>query len=175
MWWYDLSNDNVKHNSNTYATVQTPLEKISVFQRGGSIVPRKLRLRRSTTQMKDDPITLTVAVDPSQNAAGELYLDDGDSFNYRTTAEYIHMALKYTGSGKKATLVSTPLHSTNKPLTASTVERVIVLGATGPATKCTTSCAGSEVALDTLWHNGQLVVKKPNCPVSASFTINFEF
>lgn len=37
--------------------------QIPVFQRGGSIIPKKLRVRRSSTCMEHDPYTLYVAVD----------------------------------------------------------------------------------------------------------------
>jgi alpha-glucosidase (family GH31 glycosyl hydrolase) len=39
------------------------LATVPVFQRGGHIVPYKFRLRRSTTQMNDDPFTLVVTLD----------------------------------------------------------------------------------------------------------------
>jgi hypothetical protein len=41
--------------------------KVPVFQRGGHIVPYKFRLRRSTTQMADDPFTLVVTLDNNVN------------------------------------------------------------------------------------------------------------
>ena len=37
--------------------------KIPVFQRGGSIVPYKFRIRRSSSQMDNDPFTLVIALD----------------------------------------------------------------------------------------------------------------
>lgn len=37
--------------------------QIPLFQRGGSIIPKKLRVRRSSTCMEHDPYTLYVAVD----------------------------------------------------------------------------------------------------------------
>lgn len=38
------------------------LRQIPVFQRGGSIIPRKLRVRRSSSCMEHDPYTLYVAL-----------------------------------------------------------------------------------------------------------------
>ena len=43
--------------------VKTPLEKIPVFIRGGSILPRRQRMRRAATLMLHDPFTLLVALD----------------------------------------------------------------------------------------------------------------
>ena len=44
-------------------TVKSSIDKIPVFQRGGSIMARKLRLRRSTQLMINDPYTLYIALD----------------------------------------------------------------------------------------------------------------
>jgi alpha 1,3-glucosidase len=125
--------------------------------------------------MKNDPITLTVALTPASTASGELYVDDGDSFDYKT-GDYLKVRFDYQGGSSRATLTSTVLHSSGgKGVTSSTVERVIVLGAPGPAKKCTTTCEGKAVELATTWTDGQLFVKKPNCAVSSSFNIDFEF
>jgi len=64
------------------------LESIPVYQRGGSIIPRKLRLRRSTQMMSSDPYTLYMALDSAERASGDLYMDDGHSFDYETKKHY---------------------------------------------------------------------------------------
>jgi len=58
--------------------VKVPLdaEEIPTFQHGGVIVPRKMRLRRSSKLMRHDPYTLVVALDTAAHSQGELYLDD---------------------------------------------------------------------------------------------------
>lgn len=43
--------------------MDSPLEKIPVFMQGGSIIPKKERPRRSSSQMADDPFTIVVAAD----------------------------------------------------------------------------------------------------------------
>lgn len=54
-----------------------------VFYKGGSIIPRKDRPRRSSVVMHNDPFTFYVALDQHQTASGTLYVDDYESFNYR--------------------------------------------------------------------------------------------
>lgn len=107
--------------------------QIPVFQRGGSIIPRKLRVRRSSSCMEHDPYTLfvalnlqvnedlrtTLAIDPllfwhrpcrvalsnlmfwpfvwQRAAEGELYIDDGHTFNYNKK-EFIHRRLSFANS-----------------------------------------------------------------------------
>jgi len=68
--------------------VDSPIDKIPVFQRGGSIITRKLRLRRSTMLMKTDPYTLYVALDAIGQAVGHLYMDDEETFSYRKHDEF---------------------------------------------------------------------------------------
>ena len=63
--------------------VDAPIEKIPAYQRGGSIVPRQMRARRSSTQMAHDPFTLTLAPDDDGSCVGRLYLDPGDGYEYR--------------------------------------------------------------------------------------------
>ena len=52
--WYDVDSHEAYIGPGLH-TVATPLEKIAAFQKGGSIVPRKLRLRRSSSLMIHDP------------------------------------------------------------------------------------------------------------------------
>ncbi len=48
----------------TLSNVPTPLSQIPVYQRAGTIVPKKERARRSSALMVNDPYTLLVALDP---------------------------------------------------------------------------------------------------------------
>uniref|UniRef100_A0A672TFJ0 Glucosidase II alpha subunit n=1 Tax=Sinocyclocheilus grahami TaxID=75366 RepID=A0A672TFJ0_SINGR len=87
--WYDVHTFQ-KHNGAQNLYIPVTLSSIPVFQRGGSIIPRKDRVRRSSTCMENDPYTLYVALSPKKFAEGELYIDDGHSFNYDTKKEFIH-------------------------------------------------------------------------------------
>ena len=63
-----------------YVSIDTPLDTIPAFQRAGSIVPLKMRLRRCSALMQDDPMTLQVALDQNGAASGAVYVDDEQSF-----------------------------------------------------------------------------------------------
>ncbi|KAJ7578310.1 glycoside hydrolase family 31 protein [Mycena floridula] len=65
-------------------TVPAALHQVPLLIRGGSVIFTRERPRRSSTLMKHDPFTLRVALDKKSAAKGELYLDDGDSYEYRT-------------------------------------------------------------------------------------------
>lgn len=83
--WYDVRTMS-KMPVVTEATQNLPVAILSVesdiqvgvpvYQRGGSIIPRRLRLRRSTATMTHDPYTLYVALDHNHEARGGLYTDD---------------------------------------------------------------------------------------------------
>ncbi|KAL9597362.1 MAG: hypothetical protein Q9179_004300 [Wetmoreana sp. 5 TL-2023] len=65
------------------------LGRTPVLMRGGHILPRKERPRRSSALMKWDPYTLVIALDHNNQAEGELYIDDGESFEFEKGA-YVH-------------------------------------------------------------------------------------
>ncbi|CAN8075317.1 unnamed protein product [Agarophyton chilense] len=87
--WYDLYNPDgsgskIRESGNVELAVT--LDRMIVFQRGGTIIPKQERCRRSTTAMNYDPFTLVIALNDRKEARGELYLDDGKSFNYKSGA-----------------------------------------------------------------------------------------
>ncbi|XP_048585965.1 neutral alpha-glucosidase AB isoform X2 [Nematostella vectensis] len=84
-YWYHLDDHKIYRGGNN-VKVASPLDKIPLFQRGGSIIPRKNRIRRSSSLSHDDPYTLTLALDPKGEAEGDLYIDDFHSFDYKTGA-----------------------------------------------------------------------------------------
>uniref|UniRef100_A0A7S2SFF9 Glucosidase II subunit alpha n=1 Tax=Mucochytrium quahogii TaxID=96639 RepID=A0A7S2SFF9_9STRA len=85
--WYQFEHPHAFHNGGVHITESAPLDKIPVFQRAGSIVPRKMRLRRSSKTMSQDPYTFAVALDPATNVAhGSLYIDDEHTFAYKDGA-----------------------------------------------------------------------------------------
>ena len=83
--WYDVTTAQPV-TGGASRTIETPIHQIPVFQRGGSIIPKKMRVRRSSSAMANDPYTLIIALSTDQtqaggSATGDLYLDDGHSFD----------------------------------------------------------------------------------------------
>ncbi|KAF8733635.1 Galactose mutarotase-like, partial [Rhizoctonia solani] len=64
--------------------VPAPLGKIPLFVQAGHVVPTRQRPRRSSPLMKNDPFTLLMALDNQGSAGGDLYLDDGESYDHET-------------------------------------------------------------------------------------------
>ena len=91
--WYDVDTLQVisaqgKADGVVSMKVASNIDKIPVYQRGGSVIPRKLRLRRSSRLMKSDPYTLYVALDSDQAAEGILYMDDEETFEHERNASF---------------------------------------------------------------------------------------
>ncbi|PRD27324.1 UNVERIFIED_CONTAM: modA [Trichonephila clavipes] len=91
--WYDIITHQ-RYDGGQTVSIPVTLDKIPVYQRGGSIIPKKLRIRRSSSLTYSDPYTLEIALDKSgSHANGTLYIDDFNSFHYR---EGNYLLLKFT-------------------------------------------------------------------------------
>lgn len=100
--WYEVQSYGKSIEGGKEVTLDAPLYKIPVLQRGGSIVAKRERARRSSTAMEDDPFTLVVAINPADNSAtGELYYDDGRSFNYQKGA-FLLVSFEFSRNTLKA-------------------------------------------------------------------------
>ena len=119
--WYDIDTMQ-QHGQQSTLTVPVTLHKIPVYQRSGSIVPRKMRIRRSTVAMKNDPYTLVVIADNNGKATGTLYIDDEVSFEYRH-GKYLYLRLSLNGNN----LTSKILDSEASYETKSCLERVDIV------------------------------------------------
>uniref|UniRef100_A0A663LK86 Uncharacterized protein n=1 Tax=Athene cunicularia TaxID=194338 RepID=A0A663LK86_ATHCN len=64
--------------------------RIPVFQRGGTVIPLKTAAGKSTEWMIDISYELHVALDTEACAIGELYLDDGHSFQYLHKKQFLY-------------------------------------------------------------------------------------
>jgi alpha 1,3-glucosidase len=115
------------------------MEAIPAFYRGGSVVARRERPRRSTGAARRDPLTLVVAVDPSTGSAeGGLYLDDGSSFAFARRGHYRHRRFAFAGGvlrNEAAPALATPAGARPVPpadpswtgADALRIERVVLL------------------------------------------------
>ncbi|XP_005211697.1 neutral alpha-glucosidase C isoform X4 [Bos taurus] len=121
--WYD---------SKTFAhwkgacTVKIPvtLDAIPVFQRGGSVVPIKTTIGRSTGFMTNSPYGLRVALSTKGSAMGEFYLDDGHSFQYLHQKQFLHRKFSFSSGVLTNSCADERGHYPSKCV----VEQILVLG-----------------------------------------------
>jgi alpha 1,3-glucosidase len=171
--WYEWKTQKAYQGQGATITLRTPLEYIPIFVRGGSIVPLKERSRRSTHQMVNDPYTLIVALDDKKAASGELYIDDGESFNYEKGAS-IRRGFTYTTAedGTSAHLVSAAL-SDNKMYLRNKIEKIVVLGvAKAPSS---ININGQALTFEHDSNKGKLVIRKPDVLVSQGWDVQIQF
>ncbi|KAK4054515.1 glucosidase II [Microbotryomycetes sp. JL201] len=179
--------------------VEAPLGSIPVFHQGGSILPRRDLVRRSSILAWRDPITLVVAVDSTgQSASGSLYLDDGESYAYES-GQFVARSFNVELKGKSIVLHSRSLvessrqHHPSKNAYAQRiadveVREIIILGLDAKP-----SCirkSGGKQGLEFGWTDGtagsstrrrsgkqasKLVIKDAKAPVIHDWDIVFEF
>lgn len=157
--------------------VSAPLDKIPLFMQGGHIIPRKDRPRRSSGLMRFDPYTLVIVLGKEGTARGELYIDDGDSFEYEQGA-YIHRTFEFSNNVLESKNVGTKGKLTDKYLRTMkdvTVERIIIVGAPESWAGKSTLKGGAEIESHAA-EGGKAAwatVKKPGVKIAEDWHIDF--
>ncbi|XP_077392790.1 neutral alpha-glucosidase C-like [Festucalex cinctus] len=85
--WYDIKSAEVHQGGGTLS-IPVTLDRIPVFQRGGTMVCRAVAAGTCTADLRKMPLAITVALDSQGVAKGEVYLDDGHTFLYRDKQEF---------------------------------------------------------------------------------------
>lgn len=143
-------------------TVSSDIDKIPVYQRGGSIIARKLRLRRSTHMMIGDPYTLYIALDGVTNgASGVLYMDDENTFDHEKEGFYTEATFTADMNKfiKNKVLEAGPWVSDDE-IKSRMVERIIVMGVAKAPVAMTLGLEQLSFTYDDV--SKVLVVRKPN-------------
>ncbi|KAK4873323.1 hypothetical protein RN001_015352 [Aquatica leii] len=107
--WYDVE------DFKPFCGINIPfsMDKVPVYYRGGSIIPRKDRPRRASTLTHDDPFTLYVALDDNKSAKGTFYIDDNESYDYKNNL-YIYIKFTYKDGVLSSSLIDDARFSTTR-------------------------------------------------------------
>ncbi|KAG1472197.1 hypothetical protein G6F56_001684 [Rhizopus delemar] len=124
--WYDTKTYQLVTQTGLQ-TIEAPLNTIPTYYRGGHIVPRRERARRSSTAMRHDPFTLVIAQDSQGQAEGNLYLDDEETYSYQKGI-YTYTSFQYTQQQLTCQTEGDPSFMT-EPIR---VERIRILGVKAP-------------------------------------------
>ena len=96
--WYDYRTGEVFSDpAKSTFQVNTTMDYIPMYIKGGTIFARKETVRRSSHAMAQDPYTLTVAPDAAGKAKGKLYVDDGASYAHANKQEFIEVEFEFDG------------------------------------------------------------------------------
>jgi len=158
--WYTMDGKQVFSGGQT-VTVTTPLDYIPVYQRGGSIVPKKERARRSSDVMRNDPFTLQIALNSKKQAFGQLYLDDESSYDFEK-GEYLKIAYHFENN-KLTSVVD------GKYKSQAGIERVVIYGY--PSAPKSVGMDGKALTFEYDAATKILVIRKPDVNVGKSFTM----
>eukprot|EP01133_Synstelium_polycarpum_P009816 gene9816-11466_t len=160
--WFDIDTDQ-RYYASAF-DMHTPIEKIPVFQRGGTVVPKKERIRRATPQMKDDPYTLRIALSHDQKASGSLYMDDEHSFDYKRG---VYAVRNFTFKDNTLTSTNGDTKGTYKP--TNTIERIVIVGLDRAPSKIVIGDKTLTFEYDKTL--GKLVIRKPDLPINSDWEI----
>ena len=97
--WYDFYSGNYYEGGQTIQA-QSPLEKIPLFVKEGSIIPVGPELQYST-EKKADPVTLYVYT--GKDGAFDLYEDENVNYNYEQ-GKYSRIAFSYNEASRTLTI-----------------------------------------------------------------------
>jgi alpha 1,3-glucosidase len=161
--WYDYTT----YAPVTQASVDVDVSDLSTlvaYYRGGYIVPLKLRPRRASALMANDPYTLVIALNGAQEASGTLYLDDGASYDY-LAQKHTTLKFQFTDNTLSSSVAGVAGYDDG-----CSIERLIVLGLKKDVTAVTQA---NGQTLQFTQDGTVLTVKKPGVGTSAPFSISF--
>uniref|UniRef100_A0A8D2JEM3 Glycoside hydrolase family 31 N-terminal domain-containing protein n=1 Tax=Varanus komodoensis TaxID=61221 RepID=A0A8D2JEM3_VARKO len=104
--------------------VPVTLNNIPVMHRGGTIIPLKTSVGKSTEWMIEASYELRAALDHMGSASGELYLDDGHSFQYLHDKQFLLRKFTFHNN----VFSSRCADENGQFLTGCVIERILILG-----------------------------------------------
>lgn len=165
--WYDID-DYTVYSSSGYFSFPVNRYKIPVFQRGGTILPKREYVRQASTWMKYDPYTLVVCLDKFKHANGTIYADDEKSYEYRN-GKYIYAHIEY-----KNNQLSSKLIDANASFdTFISIERIVIAGLDKAPETATFSTATKRVILNVFKDKHSSSIQNVGVNIAENWTIVF--
>lgn len=159
-----------QYKQNGVVSVPVTSDNVPVYIRGGHVVPYRNRIRRSAILTLNDPYTLLVALDANGTAFGHLYVDDGDSFDYRN-GKYCHLRFVYLNNQLMSQFVDK-----GRCESKAWIEKVIIVGIPNLFRKAiiASHSSGNQDELELSYNTAvsTLTIRKPAVPVNEEWTIS---
>ncbi|KAF2884463.1 hypothetical protein ILUMI_21711 [Ignelater luminosus] len=96
--WYNID-DNYKVLRGTgHQLMYVNLDSVPVFYRGGAIITRKDTPRLTSAETVNDPYTLYVCLNTTNEASGTLYVDDYKTYSYFFQNKFLYIGFSFTDS-----------------------------------------------------------------------------
>ncbi|XP_048830317.1 neutral alpha-glucosidase C isoform X1 [Brienomyrus brachyistius] len=171
-YWYDVQTNVIFAGGKTLSLPVT-LDTVPLFQRGGTIVPRKTESGSCSADLQKVPFTLTVALDSKACAMGQLFLDDGHSFSYQDRKQY--SLRRFSLQGGRLVCCSADDAGLFDP--GCTVSSVSFLGVKNKPSAVTTRISGVEEICKSVQYQGEkhlLLVGDLNLNVGKDWEIKIQ-
>ncbi|NWI27849.1 LYAG glucosidase, partial [Sula dactylatra] len=124
--WYSLAGDSTIHSKGQWILLPAPLDTINVHVRAGHILPLQ-EPAFSTAESRKKGMALVVALTPDGFARGDLFWDDGESWQTFEKGDYTEILFLATHGAVLSQLLQASAH-----LDGVLLEAVTVLGVTSP-------------------------------------------
>ncbi|OQR69905.1 neutral alpha-glucosidase AB-like [Tropilaelaps mercedesae] len=164
--WYDFLTHQ-KFAGGIKLTQAVTLSSIPVFQRGGSILFTKERIRRCSALQAKDPYTITVALDKDSTFAnGTVYIDDELSFDYRSGG-LIYAIAEYNNGVLSYQLLKGP----GNFKTPAWVERIVIVG----LLKLPLMIKDGDRLLQFSKSEQTITIRKPSFHMDSAWSVKFHY
>lgn len=172
--YYDFFNLNQKYDAGQTVQLDVQLKDIPVFTRSGSIIPIKDIPRRSSKLMKHDPYHLLVVIDDkSRKAHGELYIDDGESFEYINEEDWLHV--DFFADDNERLIQGSVVHNAEGNLIGTLnkvkINKITIVGSQFESEKA--RIQGGEQFDIISNQDGSLTIRNPLLPINNSWSIHY--
>ncbi|NXP79159.1 LYAG glucosidase, partial [Ramphastos sulfuratus] len=107
--WYSLTGDSTIHSKGQWILLPAPLDTINVHVRAGYIVPLQ-EPAFSTAQSRKKGMALVVALTPDGFARGDLFWDDGESWQSFEKGDYTEILFLATRGAVLSQLLQASAH-----------------------------------------------------------------
>ncbi|XP_034119570.1 neutral alpha-glucosidase AB [Drosophila albomicans] len=167
-YWYDVDTYQRQERTGSESIPVTEY-KIPVWQRGGSIVPKKERLRRSSALMLNDPYTLVICLDRQGKADGTLYLDDEKSYAYRD-GQYIYVNYEFANNQLTNRFIGKPKYKSD-----AWIERIVIAGLNRVPSSATITVNGVAQQLEVEQRDAAVYIRKPSIKMDVDFALKLNY
>lgn len=170
--YYDFFDLRTKYDSCQYVQIDVELKDIPVFIKSGTILSTKDTSRRSSKLMRYDPYTLYIVLDSNGKAHGDLYVDDGSTFEYLNEDDWLHV--EFEADDESRTLKGIISHSNDwgfvSTLDSVNVTKIIIVGSTQTPNTWANINSNPESA-QVFNENGIITIRNPLVPINKPWII----
>ena len=160
-------------DSKREVTVKYDSGRTAVFVKGGSIIPKKLQIRRSSELMLNDPYLLLIAVDDKDEASGSVYIDDGKSLDFVNNNGFINKLFDF--DGKRLTSKNFDGATSNNAFASNfkaRIEKIVITGLSKMPSKIHDK-SGNQFNFNI--ENKIVTIDRIGLKINSDFEVDFEY